>query len=75
MLVIRRKHGESVLIGDGIEVTVLEASSGQVTLGVLAPQDVPILRKEISLAAEANRVACRSVTRDSIRRALREIRQ
>ena len=62
MLVIRRKAGESLLIGDGIEVEVIEVSPSRVKLGIKAPEDVTILRKEIRDAAELNREAARRVT-------------
>lgn len=54
MLVIRRRAGEAVLIGDGIEVTVIEITGSRVKLGVQAPVAVPILRKEIRLAELQN---------------------
>ncbi|GAA0746546.1 carbon storage regulator CsrA [Clostridium oceanicum] len=47
MLVISRKKGESVLIGDDIEVTIVKADDGTVKLAIDAPQSVRILRKEL----------------------------
>jgi carbon storage regulator len=47
MLVITRKHGESVMIADDIEVTVLRLSGNRVYLGVRGPKQVPIRRKEL----------------------------
>lgn len=47
MLVITRKKGESVLIGDDIEVTVSKIDDGSVKLAISAPKDITILRKEI----------------------------
>ncbi|MEE9464413.1 MAG: carbon storage regulator CsrA, partial [Candidatus Neomarinimicrobiota bacterium] len=47
MLVLTRKSGESIRIGDGIIVTVLEQSGGQVKVGITAPPHVPIHREEI----------------------------
>ncbi|MGM9923423.1 MAG: carbon storage regulator CsrA [Bacillus sp. (in: firmicutes)] len=47
MLVLTRKTGESITIGDGIEVTVLEAKGDQIKLGITAPKDVEIHRKEV----------------------------
>jgi carbon storage regulator len=48
MLVLSRKIGQRVMIGGGIMVTVVAARGGQVRLGVEAPQDVTILRDELS---------------------------
>jgi carbon storage regulator len=47
MLVLSRKLGQEILIGDNIRVTVLEVKKGRVRLGVAAPEDVHILRKEL----------------------------
>ena len=47
MLVLTRKPGESIRIGDGIIVKVLESGSGQVKLGISAPNSMPIHREEV----------------------------
>ena len=47
MLVLSRKIGESVLIGDHIHVTVVAVHGNQVRLGFTAPEDVRILREEL----------------------------
>ena len=57
MLVVRRREGESVLIGGDIEVVVLEAGANRVKLGILAPREVLVFRKELELTREQNRVA------------------
>jgi carbon storage regulator len=57
MLVVRRREGESVLIGDDIEVVVLEAGANRVKLGITAPREVLVFRKELELTREQNRVA------------------
>jgi len=57
MLILRRKVGESLLIGDNIKVTVLDAGEGGVRLAIDAPKQVPILRNELLSAMEANRDA------------------
>jgi carbon storage regulator len=57
MLVIRRRAGESLLVGGDVEVQVIEVSAGRVKLGIIAPQSVPILRKEIQLTNRQNAVA------------------
>ncbi len=57
MLVISRRPHESLFIGDDIEVELLEISPSQVKLGIRAPRQVPVLRKEIRLTAEQNRAA------------------
>lgn len=47
MLILTRKIGESITIADHIEVTVLEVKGDQVKIGIQAPKDVDIHRKEI----------------------------
>lgn len=47
VLILTRRVGETLTIGDNIEVTVLEVRGGQVRIGVNAPRDVVVNRKEI----------------------------
>ena len=47
MLVITRKKGESLMIGDDIEVTISKIEDGSVKIGINAPKNVTILRKEL----------------------------
>jgi carbon storage regulator len=47
MLVLTRKVQQSIVIGDNIEVVVLEVRGEQVRIGIKAPKDVPVHRKEI----------------------------
>lgn len=52
MLVITRKKGESLMIGDDIEITISKIEDGSVKIGINAPKDVTILRKELYEAVE-----------------------
>lgn len=47
MLVVSRKMGESIVIGDNIEISILDVSEGIVRIGIEAPKKVKILRKEL----------------------------
>jgi len=47
MLVLTRKAGESIIIGDGIEITVIETKGDQIKLGIKASKEVDIHRKEV----------------------------
>ncbi len=49
MLVLTRKSNQSIMIGDDIEVSVLSVMGEKVRIGIQAPQDVPVFRKEIYL--------------------------
>ena len=53
MLVLSRRNGERVRIGQFIEVTVLESHNGRVRLGFSAPPEIPIHREEVSRQLEA----------------------
>lgn len=54
MLILQRKPGESLVIGEDISITVVSVDSGRVRLAISAPQDVPILRSELLDATAAN---------------------
>jgi carbon storage regulator len=55
MLVLSRKPGERILIGDDIAVTVVRVAQGIVRIGVEAPQDLPIVREEIKDQVDGRR--------------------
>ncbi len=54
MLVLSRKKGESILIGDEIELTVLSVDGDTIKLGIKAPKQVDIIRKEILVSVQEN---------------------
>ena len=47
MLVLTRKKGESLVINNNIEISILEVRGDQIKIGITAPKDVPIYRKEV----------------------------
>ncbi|ABK60816.1 carbon storage regulator CsrA [Clostridium novyi] len=47
MLVVKRKKGESILIGDNIEINIVDIDNGSVKISIQAPREVTILRKEL----------------------------
>ncbi len=47
MLVLTRKTNQSIMIGDDVEVTVLAVSRDKIRLGITAPREVPVYRKEV----------------------------
>ncbi len=60
MLIIARRKGQRILIGDDVEVVVTELSKGVVKLGIVAPTSRTILRGETKDVADANRAALES---------------
>jgi carbon storage regulator len=61
MLVIRRRIGESLLIGEDVEIEVLDSGASQVKLGIRAPRSVGVVRKEIRTVGDQNRAAARAL--------------
>ena len=49
MLALTRKKGEALMINNNVEITILEVRGDQVKIGIDAPKDVPIYRKEVYL--------------------------
>ena len=55
MLVLTRRTRQSIMIGDEIELSVLSVSGEKVRIGIEAPNEVPVFRKEVYLRIEAER--------------------
>jgi carbon storage regulator len=75
MLVIRRRSGEALLIGSDIEIEVLETGGSHVKLGIRAPKQVIVLRKEIQITGQQNLAASKEKSEaavDSLLRALKK---
>lgn len=68
MLALARKVNESIMIGNDIEITVLEIKGDQIKLGVKAPKSVPIYRKELYVQIqEENKQAGSAVDVEAVR--------
>ena len=57
MLVLTRKSNQSIMIGDDIEVSVLAIMGEKVRIGIQAPRDIPVFRKEVYLEIQQERVS------------------
>ncbi len=57
MLILRRRAGETLVIGDDIRITVMDVYEGGVRLAIDAPKSIPVLRSELLQAVDANRDA------------------
>ncbi|HEX3262340.1 MAG TPA: carbon storage regulator CsrA [Solirubrobacterales bacterium] len=57
MLVLTRKTNQSIMIGDTVEVSVLAVSRDKIRLGITAPRDVPVFRKEVYLSIKEEQMS------------------
>jgi carbon storage regulator len=79
MLVLTRKSNQSIMIGDDIEVSVLSVMGDKVRIGIQAPRDIPVFRREVYLeiqreASDAPTTAGGSgPSRERVEEALREL--
>lgn len=56
MLILTRKKGESIIIGDNIQIQVLNVKGGQVRIGIDAPREFQIFREEIDTSVTSGKV-------------------
>jgi carbon storage regulator len=73
MLVLTRKLGENIRIGDVIKITVLEVRSGQVKLGIDAPAEVKVHREEIYARIQAENRRAAASSPEALRDAARDL--
>jgi carbon storage regulator len=65
MLIITRRPGEKIMVGDDVVVEVIEVSGSSVRIGIAAPKSIPVYREEIWAAVQAeNRAAAASDVTD-----------
>ncbi len=62
MLVISRKLDEALVIGENVEITVIEISKDKIKLGINAPKDVRVKRREILATEEENKQASKQLS-------------
>ena len=77
MLVLTRKSNQSIMIGDDIEVSVLSIMGEKVRIGIQAPRDIPVFRREVYLEIQQERrgvAAGASDVRGEVDRALDSLR-
>ena len=67
MLALSRKRNEAIVINNNVEITVLEIKGDQVKLGIAAPKEVPVYRKEVYVQIqEANKEAMNVVSVEAL---------
>jgi carbon storage regulator len=55
MLVLSRQRDESIMIGDNVEITIVEVRGDKVRLGISAPREIPVHRREVYDAIQAEK--------------------
>ena len=71
MLALSRKKNEAIVINNNIEITILEVKGEQVKLGIAAPKEVPVYRKEVYLQIQdATREAVDADGMDALKKLL-----
>jgi carbon storage regulator CsrA len=71
MLIMWRRCGESLFVGEAVEIEVLDARANRVKLGIVAPETVQITRKEARITREENLAAALSADQQMIENLLR----
>ncbi len=66
MLALSRKKNEAIVINNNIEVTILEIKGEQVKLGISAPKEVPVYRKEVYLQIQESNKNAMSIDADAL---------
>lgn len=61
MLALSRKKNEAIVINNNIEITILEIKGDQVKLGIAAPKEVPVYRKEVYLQIQEENQASMNI--------------
>jgi carbon storage regulator len=74
MLVLTRRAGESVMIGDNVTITVLEARGDVIRLGIQAPRDVQVHREEVYRELQAANREAASPTEDAVQAVTKMLR-
>jgi carbon storage regulator len=70
VLVLTRKSNQSIMIGDEIEVSVLSIMGEKVRIGIQAPRNIPVFRKEVYLEIQQEKAAG---SRDEVEKALENL--
>jgi carbon storage regulator len=73
MLVLTRKSNQSIMIGDDIEVSVLAIMGEKVRIGIQAPRDIPVFRKEVYLEIQDERLIAAGDTVVEVEAALEDL--
>lgn len=66
MLALTRKKGESIIIGDNVEIVILNLQGDQVKLGIVAPKEISVHRKEVYIQIQEENKKAALLNKDSL---------
>ena len=66
MLILKRKKGQGVQIGENIKITLVDIDGDNVKISIEAPREVKILRTELAEAAKVNQEAARQISKEAL---------
>lgn len=66
MLVLKRKKGQGVQIGENIKISLVDIDGDNVKISIEAPREVKILRNELAEAAKVNQEAARQISKEAL---------
>jgi carbon storage regulator len=67
MLALSRKKGESIVVNNNVEITILEVKGDQVKIGITAPREVSIYRKEVYMQIQESNQESANISADALK--------
>lgn len=74
MLVLSRQRDESIMIGDNVQITIVDIRGDKVRLGIVAPSEIPVHRKEVYEAIQRENQDAATVKRNDLSEEAAEVR-
>jgi carbon storage regulator len=73
MLIMSRRQGETILIGDDIEIVIAHIGRSRVKVGIRAPRQLPVVAQEVKLVGDENRAAAQAPPADVLQTILAQL--
>ena len=75
MLVLRRRAGESVMIGDDVEIVLLAVTQQGAKIGIQAPKETVVLRKELKITQDQNAQAASGLSLQDLEHTIKQLQR